>query len=88
MNHFQFDCRLELSKDGKTLILHNRKMTTIPRYEFEQTPDDIIKEKIERKESLSKGEQIKEPEKIEEFDYHPSSSTSSIDDIEGIIVGG
>ena len=88
MNHFQFECRLQLSKDGKTLILQNRKMTTIPRYEFEQTPDDIIKEKMERKESMSKGEQFKEPEKIEEFDFHPSSSMSSIDDIEGIIVGG
>lgn len=88
MNHLQFDCKLEVSKDGKTLILHNRKMTTVPRYDYEQTPDDIIQEEKARKVAKDKGEKFELEEKAEEFSYHQSSSTCSLSDIEGIIVGG
>lgn len=70
MNHLQFECRLEISKDGKTLILHNRKMATAPRYDFEQTPEDIIAEDRARKEAIQRGEKFEVAEKAEEFSYH------------------
>lgn len=35
MNHYQFDCKLQVSKDGKSLLLYNNKMSTYPTYEYE-----------------------------------------------------
>lgn len=88
MNHLQFDCRLEISEDGRSLILRNRKMATAPRYDYEQTPDDIVAEEKARKEAARKGEQYEVAAKEEEFSYHQSSSSCSLSDIEGMIVGG
>ena len=88
MNHLQFDCKLYLTKDGKSLILENRKMDTVPRYEFEQTPENIIQEQKAMKEAQEKGEKYKIEENPEEFSYHQSSSTCNINDIDAIIIGG
>lgn len=88
MNHLQFDCKLQLSSDGKTLILHNKKMTTIPQYEYEQTPMDIVEEEKARRDAMLKGEKFEIAEKADEFSYHQSTSTCSISDIEGMIIGG
>lgn len=45
MNHFQFECELKISEDGKELILYNNKMSTSPTYIYERTPDDLRLEK-------------------------------------------
>ena len=59
MNHYQFDCRLEISKDGKQLILHNRKMNTKPTYIYEQTPDDLRAIK-KREKDIAEGKPVEE----------------------------
>ena len=41
MNHFQFEAKLQISEDGKQIIIQNNKMSTIPIYTYEKTPDDI-----------------------------------------------
>lgn len=63
-------------------------MDTVPRYEFEQTPENIIQEQKAMKEAQEKGEKYKIEEKPEEFSYHQSSSTCNINDIDAIIIGG
>ena len=69
MNHFQFECKIQLSEDGKTMYFHNSKMDTNPQYVYEKTPEDVIREEKEAKEALLKGEEYKEPELPNEFSY-------------------
>lgn len=42
MNHFQYECKIELSKDGEALEITNRKLSTAPTYRKEATPDEIM----------------------------------------------
>lgn len=35
MNHYQFDCKLFISENGKELMLYNNKMSTRPTYVYE-----------------------------------------------------
>lgn len=72
MNHFQFECKIQLSEDGKTLMFHNKKMTTVPTYHYEQTPQDILREKEEKKLAKLLGQEYVEPEKPDEFTYELS----------------
>lgn len=88
MNHFQFECKLQLSEDGETLIIHNNKMNTNPIYIYEKTPADIIEMRKQMKEATLLGEEYKEPEKPYEYTYLQSSSTCNISDIQGIIYNG
>ena len=60
----------------------------MPIYEYEQFPDDIRAEELAIKEAKLAGEEYKPPETPYEFDYHQSSSTCNIDDIQAIIFGG
>lgn len=69
MNHYQFEARLEISKDGKQLILHNNKMSTRPTYIYEKFPDDIRAEKKAMKEAQEMGLEYKEPEPLHEFTW-------------------
>jgi hypothetical protein len=75
MNHYQFDCKLFISENGKDLMLYNNKMSTRPTYVYEQTPDDLLNEERMKKEAALKGEELPEPEKLHEFSYHLSSSS-------------
>ena len=88
MNHYQFDCKLFISEDGKELMLYNNKMSTMPTYVYEQTPEDILKEAQMTKEAALTGEKLPEQERLHEFSYHLSSSSGKLDDIQGIIFGG
>ena len=45
MNHYQVECKIQLSEDGKTLQITNRKLNPRPTYRQEITPDDIRLEK-------------------------------------------
>lgn len=67
MNHFQFECKIILSEDGKTFSFQNHKMNTNPQYVYEKTPEDVLREEKEYKEALLKGEEYKEPEPPNEF---------------------
>lgn len=51
-------------------------------------PDDVREESRLRKEALKAGEEFKPPEKIDEFSYYNSNSSSYISDIEAITLGG
>ena len=42
MNHFQYECKIQLSKDGKSLHITNRKLSTTPPYRKETTPDELM----------------------------------------------
>jgi hypothetical protein len=63
-------------------------MSINPVYEFEKTPDEIIEETKLKNEAVKKGEEFKEKETLDEFAYYPSSSSCSISDIEGMLIGG
>lgn len=88
MNHYQFEARLEISKDGKQLILHNNKMSTRPTYIYEKFPDDIRAEKKAMKEAQEMGLEYKEPEPLHEFTWQQSSSSCNLEDIQAIMYGG
>ena len=54
-------------------------MNTNPRYSYEKTPQEIIEETKLKQETIAKGKQYKEKELVEEFSYHPSSSSCYFD---------
>jgi len=41
MNNFQVECEVHISKDGKELIVTNKKPNDYPTYTYEEMPDDI-----------------------------------------------
>ena len=90
MNHFQYECRIQLSKDGKTLEITNRKLSTAPSYRTETTPDEIRRE--EERERLAKEKGFvyvpEEEAKKDDYMWQESSSTCRLSDIQGIIYGG
>ena len=55
MNHFCFDCRLTVSEDGSEIIIHNKKMNTDPKYNAEQTPDELREFYRQRDEARANG---------------------------------
>ena len=83
MNHYQFECRLEISKDGKELILNNHKMDTRPQYIYELTPDECRQMRRELNEEKKTGIKYQDPREIvnEQFKWNQSSSTCKLEDI-------
>lgn len=63
-------------------------MTTVPVYEYEETPDQIRDVTKLKNEAAKTGVEYKEKEALDEFSYAPSSSSCHINDIEGMLVGG
>ena len=63
-------------------------MDTSPMYVYEKTPDDLVKEKKAMKEAALKGKEIPDPQTLDEFSFHGSSSSCDISDIEAIMYGG
>ena len=63
-------------------------MNPKPTYIYEKTPDDLKREAKLRKEMAEIGEEYKEPELPDEFQYHQSSSSCNIEDIQAILFGG
>ena len=57
MNHFQYECKIQLSKDGKTLQIINRKLSSAPPYRKETTPEELMEQKLKAKLAKEKGEE-------------------------------
>ena len=87
MNHFQYECKIELSKDGKSLLIKNRKLSTTPPYRKETTPDELMEQ---RKLAKERGEDYVPVQDVKQDDFFwsQSSFTCKLSDIQGIIYGG
>lgn len=81
MNHFQFESRVTLSEDGKSLIIENRKMNTNPKYRYEKTPQDIMDEREKVKQAKIDKVELKESQAPNEYTFVQSNSSCLIDDI-------
>lgn len=95
MNYYQFEAKIQISQDGKQLLITNRKPRTNPRYMYEKVPDELERERAERNAKAARGLRAEEEpggerygEDDAEYQWVPSSATCNIADIEGIVYGG
>lgn len=94
MNHYQFEAKIQISEDGKQLLITNRKPRTNPRYMYEKAPAEVEQEREERNAKARRGlltqEELAGEQEGQEDGYRwvCSSATCNIADIEGIVYGG
>lgn len=90
MNHYQYECKIFLSKDGKSLEITNRKLNTAPTYRKEADPNQIESERKLLNDATQSGKEFVSTidTKEDDFEWKNSSSTCWLSDIQGIVYGG